>query len=156
MLQTPFGNIVLRFDGETVPCSITAIENKRLFPDVAGAFLLKYGYVCDGKAHALRIVLDACGIIGHPESGERLEAISFFGEGRKMTIGCEGWFCCPEEFCGDGYDYNGFYLENGLEIVILPNTKSRNFCFGVAWLDRYNGENGAQTWLAADPFVSLG
>ncbi len=150
MLKTKFGNIVIMLDGEIVPFSIFSIENKQLFPDVDGAFMLKYAYVCDGRAHTLRCFLDVCNVTGCPESGERLEAIAFYEQGGKLTIGCEGWFGYPEEY---NYDYNGTYLGNGLEIEISPDTKSKDFLFGVAWLEHCTGENDVQTWFAADPTI---
>ena len=149
MLETNLGKIVITLDGNTVPFSVCPIENKRLFPDVDGAFLLKYDYANDGKAHTLRCFLDTCGVTGSPESGERLEAISFYHHGAKLTIGCEGDFGWQEE-----YDYSGSYLENGLQIQIFPHTKSKHFLFAVAWLDRCTDENDTQTWLAADPTLS--
>ena len=151
MLKTQFGNIVITFDGESVPFSVIPIANDHLFPDVNGAFVLKYTYVCDEKAHTLHCFLDACNMIGTPESGERLEAIAFYKQGGKLTIGCEGWFGYPEEY---GYDYSGSYLVNGLEITITPHTKSREFIFCIAWLDHCTDENDAQTWLAADPTIA--
>ena len=151
MLKTKFGNIVITFDGVSVPFSIIAVANERLFPDVDGAFMLKYVYAHDGKPHTLRCYLDMCNITGYPESGERLEAIAFYEQGGKLTIGCEGWFGEPEEY---GYDYDGSYLSNGLEIEITSHTKSKDFLFGVSWLDHCTDENDVQTWLAADPTIA--
>ncbi len=149
MLETSFGKIVITFDGKTVPFSVCPIENKRLFPDVDGAFLLKYDYTNDGNAHTLRCFLDGCAVTGDSESGEDLEAISFYRQSAKLTIGCEGDFGWQEK-----YDYSGSYLDNGLQIQIFPHTKSKDFLFAVAWLDRCTDENGTQTWLAADPSLS--
>ena len=78
MLETNLGKIVITFDGNAAAFSVCPIENKRLFPDVNGAFLLKYDYANDGKAHTLRCFLEGCGVTGCPESGEDLEAISFY------------------------------------------------------------------------------
>ena len=82
---------------------------------------------------------------------ERLEAIAFYEQGGKLTIGCEGWFGEPEEY---GYDYDGSYLSNGLEIEITSHTKSKDFLFGVSWLDHCTDENEVQTWFAADPTIA--
>ena len=151
MLKTQFGNIVITFDGVSVPFSIIPISNKRLFPDVDGAFMLKYLYAYDGKPHTLRCYLDMRNITGYSESGERLEAISFYEQDRKLTIGCEGWFGEPKEY---GYDYDGSYLDNGLEIEITPHTKSKAFLFGVSWLVHCTDKNEVQTWFAADPTIA--
>lgn len=149
MLETIFGKIVIAFDGKAVPFSVFPIENKRLFPDVDGAFLLKYDYANDSKAHTLRCFLDSWGVTGRRESGEALEAISFYSQGAKLTIGCQGDFGWQEK-----YDYSGSYLCNGLEIEIAPHTQSKAFLFAVAWLQHCTAENETQTWLAADPTLS--
>ena len=149
MLETNLGKIVITFDGNAAAFSVCPIENKRLFPDVNGAFLLKYDYANDGKAHTLRCFLEGCGVTGCPESGEDLEAISFYSQGAKLTIGCKGDFGWPEK-----YDYSGAYLSNGLEIEIAPHTQSKTFLFAVAWLAHCTAETETQTWLAADPTAS--
>ena len=149
VLETNLGKIVITFDGKTTAFSVCPIENKRLFPDVNGAFLLKYDYANDGKAHTLRCFLEGCGVTGCPESGEDLEAISFYSQGAKLTIGCKGDFGWPEK-----YDYSGAYLSNGLEIEIAPHTQSKTFLFAAAWLAHCTAETETQTWLAADPTAS--
>ena len=150
MLTTPLGTICITMDGHPVSCKIVPVQNPNLFPDVSGAYLLGIEYQPDGNAHELRCVLDAS-IQGSAESGERLEAISFYDHQRKLTIGCEGWFGAPEAY---GYDYDGAYLPNGLAISISPQTKQKTFLFGAAWLDPYKSEQDVQTWLAADPTIT--
>lgn len=151
MLHTPFGTIKLTFDGQPVSYVKAAVKNKELFPDVDGAFIIRYAYLRDGKQHVLQCVLDLPGAAGATESGERLEAISFYEKEDKLTIGCEGWFGFHEIY---KYDYDGSYLPNGLEIDILPQTKSRDFIFGVAWLNQNTEKKDVQTWFAADPTIS--
>ena len=149
MLETTLGKIVITFDGKAAAFSVCPIENKRLFPDVDGAFLLKYDYANDSKAHTLRCFLDSWGVTGCQESGEALEAISFYSQGAKLTIGCKGDFGWQEK-----YDYSGSYLGNGLEIEIAPHTQSKTFLFAVAWLAHCTAETETQTWLAAEPTLS--
>ena len=59
--------------------------------------------------------------------------------------------------CHHAYDEPRQYVEqaikNGLEILISPDTKKRNFEFAVAWIANINGKNKEQTWLAADPHL---
>ena len=149
MLETNLGNIVITFDGKAAAFSVCPIENKHLFPDVDGAFLLKYDYANDGKAHTLCCFLEGWGMTSRQESGEDLEAISFYSQGAKLTIGCKGDFGWQEK-----YDYSGSYLGNGLEIEIAPHTQSKTFLFAVAWLQHCTAETETQTWLAADPAAS--
>ena len=95
MLTTPLGNIYITMDDEMIPYSITSVQNPKLFPDVSGAYILALKYLPDGSSHILRCVLDSSFAKGGVESGERLEAISFYCGQRKLTIGCEGWFGDP-------------------------------------------------------------
>ena len=151
MLTTPFGNICITMDDKPIPYAIAPVQNSKLFPDVSGAYVLAFEYLSDGVSHELHCVLDAPSVKGGIESGERLEAISFYDDQRKLTIGCEGCFGDPDEY---NYDYDGDYLSNGLTISITPATKSKVFLVGVAWLDLCTKENDVQTWFAADPTIT--
>ena len=48
-------------------------------------------------------------------------------------------------------DYDGNYYPDGIEICVLPNTKTNEYYFGVCWLNKCTGENDVQTWFGADP-----
>lgn len=152
MLTTPFGNIEIYFD-EKIQENVTITKSKKnndLYPDIECAYLISYEYFSDQKNHSLKCRLVGNAEEGFIESGERLEAISFHIKGGKITIGCEGEFGIPRE---PGYDYDGDYLDNGLEIIIEPSTKSRTFIFGVSWLTECTEKNDTQTWFASDPFT---
>ena len=151
MLTTPFGNIQITMDGKPVAYTFVPVPNAQSFPDVDGVYLLKFDYLSDGSPHKLCCLLEDASVTGDIESGERFEAISFYCNAGKITIGCEGWFGCPEEH---GYDYDGSYLPDGLEISITAQTVSKPFLFGVAWLTHCTGENDVQTWFAADPSIT--
>ena len=149
MLTTIFGVVRLMMDGKPVAYTAERIENMRLFPDVDGAYRIRYDFCADCSPHELSCVLDGVRVKGGAESGEGLEAVAFYQDGGKLTLGCEGDFGYIE-----AYDYDGAYLPDGLKILIRPETKSRTFLFGVAWLDHCTEENDVQTWLAADPTVT--
>lgn len=55
-----------------------------------------------------------------------------------------------------GYDYENEYLDNGVEYVILPFTKTRRYVFGIAWIEGAVGERDVQTWFGADVTISEG
>lgn len=88
-------------------------------------------------------------IEGDNESGERLEAISFYVKDIKLTIGAEGEFY-GHIYQSYGYDYNGDYLSNGIEYKTYKRTKDKMFKFGVCWIQPYTEENDVQTWYGAD------
>ncbi len=149
MLKTPFGNIEIYFDN-ALQKKIKiekGKQNHELYPEVAAVFLLRYFYQADQKAHTLKCVLDTeqKGVI---ESGEHLDAISFYYNGGKMTIGCNSDFGVPAE---GNFDFNGTYLDNGLVICMDSITKSQSFVFAVSWLQKCTDKNDIQTWFASAP-----
>ena len=149
MLQTPFGAIKVTLDDAPVVCNISTVAPSQQFPNIDEAFLIDWTYDFDGMPHKLACYLDCPSLDGNIESGERLEAISFYIGPGKLTIGCEGDDNHPED-----YDYKIEYLSNGMAVCITPTTKSRLFRFGVAWLEECNDTTDIQTWFAADPTLS--
>lgn len=155
-LITPFGPVLLLRDGCAVPYTAAALPaDARRFPDVSGRFRIEAALPPDGKAHTLSAVLP-----GFPansetakESGEGLEALSFYGMGGiKLTIGLAAEAGCA----GDLYDYDCQYEENGVTCLILPETETAVFPFGIAWVKGVpapdaDNPRDVQTWLAADP-----
>ena len=53
----------------------------------------------------------------------------------KIALGCTASFGNPEDY---SLDYDGCAIKNGLEILISPDTKKRNFEFAVAWIANIN------------------
>lgn len=149
MLETPFGNINISFDDKPIDFQIQkASPNKRLYPDITDVYLLTVLYGCDGRQHSLKCYIENCNIIGSPNSGELLEAISFYVDNGKIEIGCECEFNASEY---RKQDFDGNYLNDGLEIMIMPSTHSQKFVFGVSWLNECTKQNEVQTWFASDP-----
>lgn len=85
--------------------------------------------------------------MGDVESGERLEALSFYINGGKITIGCE-----YDDFEGI-LDYGLSYISNGFEITIPAKAKKQTLHFGAAWLSKCTEDNDVQTWFAGDPTI---
>lgn len=152
MLKTPFGNIRIYFDNK-IQKNINIVKGKKncyLYPNVEYIYLLTYKYNTDQLKHTLKCVLDNPKEKGFVESGEHLDAISFYINNGKITIGCKSDFGMPEN---GGFDYDGTYLDNGLEIFIDSSTKSQNFIFAISWLIKCTDENDIQTWFASDPSI---
>lgn len=152
MLKTPFGNVIVRFDGKPVNITVQKSQNSReqLYPDIEYAYLISFEFISDNSEHRLTCTLDRDDVPGDIESGEHLDAIAFYIDNGKLTLGCQSDFGVDEY---DIFDYNGDYLENGLEIYIFPSTKSQIFTFGVSWLLNVTHDNEVQTWFAADPSI---
>ena len=70
--------------------------------------------------------------------------MSFFKGNAKLSIGVEF------DYCGK-YDYEAVHLQDGMQFRVFPQTKTKYFVFGIAWVDDCNDENELHTWFGADP-----
>jgi len=167
LLATPFGYIEILIDGTTISYNAEkGSSNDVLWPDIHNRFQITVQFVPDGMEHSISCVfLPNCSYKKAPESGERLECQSFYNSKRyKMSIGleCEAGYIGGERV-SDEYDYDAEYLDNGMSYLILSNTKTEQYVFGIAWIDDVgwddpiNDEDNrdVQTWFAADPTLSL-
>lgn len=153
VLKTPFGDIKLRLDEKDIAYEVRGVKrDDRLYPDVDGLFLVAFDFIPDGNTHELQCILENAEYLAYPETGERLEAVAFYINKSKISIGCEGDFGGLLEFCT--YDFDGMLLENGIQIDIDTFTKGQKFQFGVCWLLYCTEENDVQTWYGADPTIS--
>lgn len=147
-LSTPFGSVELLLDDKPVIFNHRSIEpNERLFPDVEAAHRLNYDFVADGNAHTLSFKIKECILKGEPETGELLEAVSFYKDNNKITLGCTASFGDYKDY---NLDYDGTLCADGIEIYIATNTKSQTFKFGVCWIKECTDKNDEQTWYGAD------
>lgn len=154
MLITPLGEIELSIDG--IPVFYVPKECKcdRTCVDLDGRYRIDITYAPDGEKHTI-----ACGIKNYIpswedeiESGERLELKSFHKGKVKLSIGAEGDAGYDSnDIRIASFDYDNEYLDNGLQYVILPETKTTHYVFAVAWLSKASQDNEVQTWYGADP-----
>lgn len=150
-LSTPVGSLELLLDDKPVSFSHISIEpNEKLFPDVEAAHRLTYDYVSDGKSHTLSFKIKDCNLEANPETGELLEAVSFYKDNCKLTLGCIASFGDYQDY---NLDYDGTLCSDGIEIFITATTKSQTFKFGVCWINECTDGNDVQTWYGADPSV---
>lgn len=150
-LHTPFGGIQVLVDDTVVTFEHRSIDpDKKLFPDVDAAHRINVKVKTDGETHTIRIRLIDCEVGGNIESGETLEAISFYKNNGKVTIGCYASFGDSEEY---NLDYDGYYCSDGLKIETLPETQTSEFKFGVCWIKECTEEKDVQTWFGADPTI---
>lgn len=146
MLKTPLGEIIVRIDGVSVGYEPVLVKTDHTCQNVDGRF-----YICITRKNNLKAHKISCEIDGYIpnendciESGEHLELKSFYREYTKLSIGAE--------YDIDGsYDYECEYLPNGLQYNILPKTQTRNYIFGIAWINQCNEQTDIQTWFGADP-----
>jgi hypothetical protein len=156
MLQTPFGAVEILLDGKALPYNAEAVPLDNRCPDLPGRFGITVHISPDGLPHTLSCVLSDLPAYAESdmESGERLELISFYADGVKLSVGTEA----EEGFFPNGYyDYDCAHLDHGMAYLILPQTKTESFTFGIAWIDGVpdpddiNNPRDVQTWFGADP-----
>lgn len=158
LLLTPLGEIEILIDDE--PISYQAVECvcDKTCADLTGRYAIKVELLPDGNAHEIQcriknhVVSDMDGI----ESGERLELKSFYNNSCKLSIGMEGdagYF--PNGIRVGSYDFDNEYKEKGVAYITFPDTVTKEFVFGIAWIDDVNEENDVQTWFGADPTILI-
>ncbi|RGO24578.1 hypothetical protein DXB23_09385 [Dorea sp. OM02-2LB] len=156
MLSTPLGDIEIYIDNEKVEYTVKNIgASERLCPDISGRFGIEILYEPDGKQHTIscRIKKYHASSRDEIEPGERLELKSFYRENTKLSIGMEGDAGNYSDGTRDSdvYDYDNDYMEDGVSYLIMEDTKTTKYVFGIAWIDNVTVENDVQTWYGADP-----
>jgi hypothetical protein len=166
-LLTPFGEIEILIDGKEVPYLAQKGGNlDGLCQHVLGRYQITVSFIPDGNEHDIACIFEpTCSFKKTTESGERLECQSFYNDMRfKMSIGVE----CEAGYIGgnrasDEYDYDADYLENGMSYHIEAGTKTKEYVFGISWIDDVgwddlmdeNNDRGIETWYGADPTLAL-
>ena len=150
-LDTPFGKIRVKLDGKPICFPYEVHEpSEGPFPDVDGTYRIGVEVQQDGKYHSLKLELSGEGAPGELEPGEMLEALSFYRNGGKITLGCYAAFGEMEEY---GLDFDGQWDDNGIEVLIFPSTRTHTYRFGVCWINTCTEETDVQTWFGADPSI---
>lgn len=157
-IVTPLGKIHIAIDGKDLLYNFEQLEPaEKLCAGINGRFKIAVKFVPDGKAHKIECTFPKVDFIRYEhssESGERLECNSFYRGNAKLSIGIEsdaGYIDGNIRVSETGYDYDSEYLDNGIAYVILPNTKTEKYVFGICWIDECTVENDVQTWFGADP-----
>ncbi|MFP7486450.1 hypothetical protein SFC65_19990 [Priestia filamentosa] len=148
MLLTPLGAIKVLVNDKEVEFTPIKLDNLDvLCPNVNARYSIQYEYKKEFKNQEIKCCIPSLDVKGEIESGERLEAISFYKNDIKLTIGIEGEFTdYPQNI-----DYGGEYLNDGIQYVVFKATADRRFNFGVCWIQPCTEENDIQTWFGADP-----
>lgn len=158
MLVTPLGEIEILIDDKAVLYHAIECKRDKTCADLTGRYAITVELLPDGKDHEIQchiknhVVSDMDGI----ESGERLELKSFYHNSCKVSIGMEG----EAGYLSDGtragsYDYDNEYLEDGVSYITFSDTVTKDFVFGIAWIEDVNEENDVQTWFGADPTILI-
>ena len=156
-INTPMGEISILIDGFEVEYTPEKAEAlKRWFPNVLGRYFIKINHIPDGKPHKISCVFPFDESIERsPESGDHLECQAFYDKDSfKLSIGTYGE--TNSEF---HFDYDIEYLQNGMQYIVLPETKTQEYEFGICWIDNVDSDEydedtndrDTQTWLGADP-----
>ena len=147
MLITPLGAIKLFVNDEEVGFTALKLDLELRCRDVNGRYLIQYEYISEMKNQKIKCCIPSLEVKGEIESGEWLEAISFYRDDIKLTIGVQGEFTEDTKYI----DYSGNYLSNGIQYETNHTTSDRKFYFGVCWIQPLTEENDIQTWFGADP-----
>lgn len=179
-LMTPFGEIDIKIDGEAIKYksisgrkSITLMNESgpitKDLSDLLGRYQIVVEFIPDGKIHELSCTIGKTDQVKgrELESSERLSLLSFYSQQREsLAIGLYGepWTYYRGELIDSGFDYDIQYLEYGLSYVILEETKTTEYLFGIAWIDdlAYDApltdewsNRDIQTFFGADPSFEL-
>jgi DNA-directed RNA polymerase subunit M/transcription elongation factor TFIIS len=157
-LVTPFGRVLLLFDGSQIDYRATEIELDEHCPDVNGRYKIEYYYTSDNMAHTLSCVIaldKKSNIEKDYEGGEHIEMRAFYCSDIKLTMGVygeepgyvNGVLCREHNF---GYDVSS--LPNGYAYEIRPSTKTAAFVFYISWIYPCTEENNHQASRASDPW----
>lgn len=150
-IETPFGSVTMYLDDKPIWFHYRSIDPvDGLFPDVEETYRINVNLEPDGQEHYLKLQINDCNVEGYPESGERLEAISFYQHGGKVTLGSYASFGDYEDY---ELDFDGCLCPDGIELQIFPATETNKFKFAVCWLNECNEDNDIQTWFGADPQI---
>jgi hypothetical protein len=152
MIITPAGEIEIFVDGGKISYIEESVRVFSLCEELDGRFCIRIKFNPDGDIHII-----SCCIANYipsemdgVESGENLELKSFYFDKSKVSLGMEADTGYVSGVRIDTYDYDSDYLENGVCYVVLPDTKTQEFVFGIAWLNNCTDENDLQTWFGTD------
>ena len=155
MLTTPLGEIEIYIDNKKIEYTEESCEIRESCPDIDGRYFIEINFEPDGKPHTI-----SCKIREYIpsekddiEPGERLELKSFYKGSVKLSIGMEGESGCYSDGlqASQIYDYDNEYMGDGVSYLIMKETKTTKYVFGIAWIDNVTRENDVQTWFGADP-----
>ncbi len=135
MLDTPAGRIEVYIDAEQITYEAYELSGGGDCEDLSGRYCIRVHYVPDGKQHEISCCISGHGVSDRDEieSGECRELKSIYKGDCKLSIGMEGdaGYFEDESRVGD-YDYDNEYTDNGVKYVILPDTKTEDYIFGIA------------------------
>lgn len=156
-LKTPLGEIEIFIDNSKIEYNYKKLENDCSCENLDGRYVIKVIFEPDGNEHKIsyRIKNYIATAEDDVETGENLELKSFFKNNIKLSIGMvgdTGYDVGGERVCNT-FDYDNDYLKNGVEYCLLNFTTTKEYKFGIAWIENYTDENKVQTWYGADPFT---
>lgn len=168
-LITPLGEIDILIDGKKI--TYLAKEGRKTdkqFPDLLARYQIEIEFIPDGNTHYLSCVINGLKEKNRDtENGELIECQNFYSKERiKLSIGVLGeqWGYINGKLSTHYNDYDIEYLENGMTYVIMEETKTSSYKFGIAWIDNVGWDDTiteeyqkreVQTWFGADPTISL-
>lgn len=138
MLITPFGTIRVFVNNTETSYTYEPLPTNHRFPDVDGRYQINIG--SHTESCTIRCIIPTFTDKASPETGERFEAVAFYQNGVKLTLGTVANF----------EEQSGNLLSNGIEVTTnKPVTE-----FGICWMNNATEENDHQTWFGADLYMN--
>ncbi len=138
MLETLFGIIECKLDNEPIEYKFVKVSTDRACADLNGRYALFISFSPDGQEHKISCTIpenisvkEIC-----TEPGERIEINSFYIGTSKLSIGLEADTVYVNGKRISSYDYDSEVIERGVQYIILPDTKTELFVFGVVCFRR--------------------
>lgn len=151
LLNTPFGNVRLLVDEKPMLYKIEQFSLvSTLFPDIQARFKISFDYDQKKPAKSIKCFIENTSADTWIESGERLEAIAFYNDSTKLTLGVNCSFGDAKRY---DFDFDGQYIKDGIECLLSETTVSQLFVFAISWIDPLTENNDVQTWYASDPSI---
>ncbi|WP_274309007.1 hypothetical protein [Solibacillus daqui] len=135
MLNTPLGPIMILNGQQKIPYTFIPLPKTAHCPNVNGRFSITVPIV--ESPATIQCIIENELLNSYPETGENLEALSFYKDDVKLTIGITADFTTTD----------GQLLKNGLEVKTAFPIE-----FGVCWIQPVTESNDVETFFGADLF----
>ena len=135
MLTTPFGTVHVFINETETSYTYEPLPTNYRCPDVDSRYQINIG--SHMEPCTIRCSIPTFTDNAYSETGEHFEAVAFYQNGAKLTLGTVAGF----------EEQRGNLLSNGIEI-----TTNEPVAFGICWVNNVTEENDHQTWYGADLF----
>lgn len=169
-LNTPYGEISIKIDGKEITYNYIKSENDEICPNLLGRYFIVLNVEPDGNEHYISCQINPnIKFKSEIETGERYECQTFYNDDRIMlTIGVYGEVLVYDKNGEREYysfnDYDIEHLNDGMSYIILEDTTTDKYIFGIAWIDdvgyddpflNTGHDRANETYFGAEPDIRL-